>query len=151
MAILRVNWSSTGESGEVFCAKCDRSIGHLSWEEMRYLARSYGGATCFDCETDGACDLYPTALVMALEDAWRLVMDDMVFYGEWADCVVPGGVMDDRFLVPWSEMLVREQAINGGFIELPKSWFEGGNGLFLPCLVSANLKLGDDLGDYCEA
>jgi hypothetical protein len=78
-------------------------------------------------------------------------MDDKVFYGEWADCVVPGGVLDDRFLIPWDEMAVRDIARDGEYIELPKSWFEGENSPVLPCLVSANLKLAQDNEDYCEA
>ena len=151
MAIIKVNWSSLGDGGEVFCPICSGRIGVLSWDEIKFLSQSRDEIECFNCEVIKACDLYPSLLVMALEDAWRLVIGNMVFYGEWADCAAPGGVMDDRFLIPWGEMLIREQAKDGEFLELPKSWFEGGNGLNLPCLVSANLKLGDDLGDYCEA
>jgi len=151
VAITKVSFSSEGNGGEVFCGYCGKSMGACSWEELIFLARSERESSCFDCETDGASDLYPKALVMALEDAWRVVVDGTVFYGEWVDCVSPVGVVDERFLIPWGEMLIREQARCGGFIELPRSWFEGGEGMSLPCLVSANLKNIQDGDDYCEA
>jgi hypothetical protein len=125
-------------------------MGFVDREELYDLSRQVDLVLCFGCDNPDNCERWPSQVIMPLEEAWRVVIDGMPFYGEWLDGISLGQKFDERFLVPWSEMERRVIEREGEFIEIP-AWLLGNSWEGAPLSSCANLKQLGDSGDYCEA